>query len=99
LVADVQLIKTETEEDALSAKERIESGEDFAIVAQEVSTDTLTSEAGGAVGLVTTGQLSTRYGADLDAFVFSLEAGELGLVESDGMFYVVLDPFAPYFGF
>lgn len=90
LVADVQLIQTETEEEALSAKERIESGEDFAIVAQEVSTDTLTLEDGGAVGLVTTGQLSARYGADLDAYVFAVEVGELGLVESDGMFYVVL---------
>ena len=89
LVADLQLIQTETEEGALSAKERIESGEDFAIVAQEISTDTLTLEDGGAVGLVTTGQLSTRYGADLDAYVFALEVGELGLVESDGMFYVV----------
>lgn len=90
LVADVQLIQTETEEEALSAKERIESGEDFAIVAQEVSTDTLTLEEGGAVGLVTTGQLSTRYGADLDAYVFAVEVGELGLVESGGMFYVVM---------
>ena len=90
LVADVQLIKTETEDQALSAKERIEGGEDFAIVAQEVSTDTLTVEDGGAVGLVTPGQLGARYGADLDAYVFSLDAGELGLVESDGMFYVVL---------
>jgi parvulin-like peptidyl-prolyl isomerase len=89
LVADVQLIQTETEEDALAAKERIEDGEDFAIVAQEVSTDTLTVEDGGAVGIVTTGQLSTRYGADLDAYVFSLDVGELGLVESNGMFYVV----------
>ncbi len=90
LVADVQLIKTETEDEAISAKERIEGGEDFAIVAQEVSTDTLTAESGGAVGMVTPGQLSGRYGADLDAYVFSLDAGELGLVESDGMFYVVL---------
>jgi parvulin-like peptidyl-prolyl isomerase len=90
LVADVQLIQTETEEEALSAKERIESGEDFAIVAQEVSTDTLTLEDGGAVGLVTTGQLSTRYGADLDSYVFAVEVGELGLVESDGMFYVIM---------
>jgi parvulin-like peptidyl-prolyl isomerase len=90
LVADVQLIKTETEDEALSAKERIEGGEDFAIVAQEVSTDTLTVEDGGAVGLVAPGQLSGRYGAALDTYVFSLSAGELGLVESDGMFYVVL---------
>ena len=90
LVADVQLIKTETEDEALAAKERIEGGEDFSLVAQEVSTDTLTLEGGGAVGLVTTGQLSSRYGADLDAYLFSLDVGELGLVESDGMFYVVL---------
>ena len=90
LVADVQLIKTETEEDALSAKARIENGEDFAIVATEVSTDTLTAEDGGSVGVVTPGQLSTRYGADVDTLIFSLDVGELGLVESNGMFYVVL---------
>ncbi len=90
LVVNVQLIQTETEEDAVAAMERIEGGEDFAIVAQEVSTDTLTAEDGGNVGWVTTGQLSARYGADLEAFVFSVETGKLGTVESDGMFYVVL---------
>ncbi len=90
LVADVQLIQTETEEDAVNALERIEAGEDFALVAQEVSTDTLTAEGGGSVGWVTTGQLSTRYGEELDTFVFSHEVGELGTVESNGMFYVVL---------
>jgi hypothetical protein len=34
--------------------------------------------------------LSTRYGEELDAFVFSQEVGELGIVESNGTFYVVL---------
>ncbi len=90
LVANVQLIQTETEPEAVAALERIEAGEDFAIVAQEVSTDTLTAEAGGEVGWVTTGQLSTRYGEALDALVFSQEVGEPGIVESNGMFYVVL---------
>lgn len=90
LVANVQLIQTETEEGAVTAIERIEEGEDFAIVAQEVSTDTVTAEGGGSVGWVTSGQLSTRYGEDLDAFVFSHEVGELGIVESNGMFYVIL---------
>ena len=90
LVVDLQLIKTETEDEALAAKERIEGGEDFAIVAQEVSTDTLTVEDGGAVGWVTPGQLTTRYGADLDDYIFTLDVGELGLVESNSMFYVVL---------
>jgi parvulin-like peptidyl-prolyl isomerase len=90
LVANVQLIQTETEQDAVAAMERIEAGEDFAIVAQEVSTDTLTAETGGDVGWVTAGQLITRYGEALDAFVFSQEVGEPGTVESNGMFYVVL---------
>jgi parvulin-like peptidyl-prolyl isomerase len=90
LVADVQLIQTEVDLAAIAAKGRIERGEDFAIVAQEVSTDTLTAENGGAVGWVTPGQLTERYGADLDAYVFGLEVGELGMVESDGMYYVVM---------
>jgi hypothetical protein len=90
LVANVQLIQTETEPEAVAALERIEAGEDFAIVAQEVSTDTLTAEAGGEVGWVTSGQLVTRYGETLDALVFSQEVGEPGIVESNGMFYVVL---------
>jgi parvulin-like peptidyl-prolyl isomerase len=89
LVADVQLIQTDTDLAAIDAKGRIERGEDFAIVAREVSTDTLTAEDGGAVGWVTPGQLTARYGADLDAYVFTLDVGELGMVESDGMFYVV----------
>jgi parvulin-like peptidyl-prolyl isomerase len=33
--------------------------------------------------------LTAQYGADLDEFVFELEVGELGTVESDGMYYVV----------
>lgn len=90
LVANVQLIQTETEPNAVTAMERIKAGEDFAIVAQEVSTDTVTAEGGGNVGWVTTEQLSARYGEDLDAFVFSHEVGKLGIVESNGMFYVVL---------
>lgn len=89
LVADVQLIETESDLAAIDARGRIERGEDFAIVAREVSTDTLTAEDGGAVGWVTPGQLTARYGADLDAYVFELKVGELGMVESDGMFYVV----------
>ncbi len=90
LVANVQLIQTETEEQAISALGRIEGGEDFAIVAQEVSTDTLSAEDGGSLGWVTTDQLSTRYGEDLETYVFSLDTGNLGMVESNGMFYVVL---------
>ncbi len=89
LVVDLQLIQTETEEEALAARERIEGGDDFAVVAQEVSTDTLTAESGGNVGWVTPGQLAGRYGPELDTAIFGLEPGELSVVESNGMYYVV----------
>ena len=89
LIADVQLIQSEIDLAAIAAKGRIERGEDFAIVAQEVSTDTLTAENGGSVGWVTPGQLTERYGAELDEYVFELAVGELGLVESDNLYYVV----------
>jgi parvulin-like peptidyl-prolyl isomerase len=90
LVAHVQLIQTETEEEALAARLRIEAGEDFALVAQEVSTDTLSVEDGGDLGWVATGQLATRYGQEVEDTVFGQEVGELTVVESGGMFYLIL---------
>jgi parvulin-like peptidyl-prolyl isomerase len=89
LVANPQIIQTETEEEALSARARIEGGEDFAIVAQEVSTDTVSAEAGGDLGWVTTGQLSTRYGQELEDAVFGLPVGQLEVLQSGELFYVV----------
>jgi parvulin-like peptidyl-prolyl isomerase len=90
LVVNLQLIQTETEDEALTARERIEGGEDFAIVAQEVSTDTVSAESGGDLGWVTPGQLSGRYGEELDASIFGAETGKLSVVESNGMYYVIL---------
>ncbi len=90
LVIHVQLIETESEEEAAAALERIEGGEDFGLVAGEVSTDTLSAGMGGDLGWVTTGQLSQSYGQDLEAYAFSLAPGELGTTASNGMFYVVL---------
>jgi parvulin-like peptidyl-prolyl isomerase len=87
LVAHVQLIQTETEEEALVAQMRVEAGEDFALVAQEVSTDTLTAEGGGDLGWVTTGQLSPRYGEDLENAVFGAEVGEIVVTPSGDMYY------------
>lgn len=90
LVAHVQIIQTETEDEALAAKLRIEGGEDFALVAQEVSTDTLSAADGGDLGWVATGQLTSRYGQEVEDAVFSQPVGELTVVESGGMFYVIL---------
>jgi foldase protein PrsA len=89
LVARPQIIQTETEAEARAALERIEGGEEFAIVAQEVSTDTVTAEAGGDLGWVTTGQLSTRYGQELEDAIFSLPVGQIEVLQSGEMFYVV----------
>ena len=90
LVVNLQMIQTETEEEALAAKGRIESGEDFAIVAQEVSTDTVSAEDGGNLGWVTPGQLSVRYGENLDSSAFTTDVGTLAVVESNGMYYLIL---------
>jgi parvulin-like peptidyl-prolyl isomerase len=89
LVVHVQLIQTDTAEEAAAAKERIESGEDFAIVAQEVSTDTQSAENGGDLGWVTTGQLTVRYGQNVEDLVFSMQPGEVKQTESSERFYVV----------
>jgi parvulin-like peptidyl-prolyl isomerase len=89
LVIQAQIIKTETEEEALAAMERIEGGEEFAVVATEVSTDTMTAEQGGDLGWVTTGQLASRYGQALEDEAFALAPGEMSVVESNGMFYVI----------
>jgi parvulin-like peptidyl-prolyl isomerase len=89
LVINVQLIKTETEEEALTAKGRIEGGEDFAIVAQEVSTDTLSAADGGDLGWMTPDQLLGRYGEPLSSSATTAEVGELVVLESNGMYYVI----------
>jgi parvulin-like peptidyl-prolyl isomerase len=89
LVAHVQLIQTDTAKEAQEVLYRVESGEDWAVVATEVSTDTQTMETGGDWGWVTPGQLTTRYGEELDNYVFSLPVGEVGQVQSNEQFFVV----------
>lgn len=89
LVAHVQMVQADSREEADSALKRIEGGEDFAIVAKEVSTDTQTAETGGDLGWVASGQLSSRYGAEVDTAVFSMEAGTARVVEGNGRFYVI----------
>jgi parvulin-like peptidyl-prolyl isomerase len=89
LVAHPQIIQTETEEEAQAAQARIEGGEEFAVVAQEVSTDTISAEQGGDLGWVTTDQLSSRYGQELEDAVFSMAVGEITVIESNDAFYVV----------
>ncbi len=90
LVVHVQLVQTGTEEEASAAMARIEAGEDFAIVATEVSTDTMSVADGGDLGWVTTGQLAPRYGEELEAGVMASEVGELTIVQSGDTYYLFL---------
>ena len=90
LVVHVQLVQTDTEDEATAAMARIEGGEDFAIVATEVSTDTIPVADGGDLGWVTTGQLAPRYGEELETEVMAADAGKLAIVQSGDAFYLFL---------
>ena len=90
LVVHSQLIQTDTEEESTVALDRVEAGEDFAIVAREVSTDTMTAQDGGDLGWVTTGQLAPRYGQDLETEVFALDVGQIKIVRSNDAYYVIM---------
>jgi len=90
LVVHAQIIQTETEEEAIAAKERIEAGEEFSVVAQEVSTDTLSVANGGDLGWVAEGQVSASYGQALEDLIFGPSPGkDLYTLQSGVMFYVV----------
>lgn len=89
LVIRVELIKTETEEQAVAAQARIEGGEEFAVVAREVSTDTLSAEEGGDLGWLAATQLQTRYGQEVEDAAFGAAVGELVRVEGNGSFFLL----------
>jgi len=90
LVANVQLIQTDTRDKATEAQARIEGGEEFTVVAQEVSSDTLTAGVGGDLGWVTTGELLARYGQEVEDTAFSADVGTVVLVESNDQYYLIL---------
>lgn len=88
LVVHVLLLETENQEASTEAMEQLRDGEDFAKVVADLSIDPQAEETGGDIGWVTTGQLSGRYGTELEELVFSLEPGEMGNVESNERFFV-----------
>ena len=90
LVSHVQLIQTDTQGQVEAAKARIDTGEDFGIVAQEVSTDTLTAADGGDLGWVAEDQLTYRYGQEVEAAAFSTEVGKVIMVQSGDSHFVIL---------
>ena len=75
-----------TEEEARAALERIRKGEDFAAVAQEVSTDASNKEEGGDLGWFPRGQMV----AEFEQAAFALQPGEVSdLVATDYGYHLI----------
>lgn len=71
-------ILSRTENDAKAVKARLDNGEDFESVAKEASLDILTADTGGDLGVLSKGSFTGDAG--FDPVVFSLDAGQLGIV-------------------
>lgn len=83
---EVRHILTKSEEDAQTAIERIEAGEEFSEVAKDMSTDTGSAERGGELGPIARGTTVEAF----DNAAFDAEEGELvGPIETEFGFHVL----------
>lgn len=73
---NVSHIQLDTQEEAQAVLERLDAGEDFALVASEVSTDTFTATNGGELGWFLEGELAMQLGPTFEEAIFSLNPGE-----------------------
>lgn len=79
-------ILVETEQEAEEALQRVQEGEDFAAVAEEVSTDPGSAANGGDLGQITRGQTVPEF----EEAVFAAEEGDLvGPVETQFGFHII----------
>lgn len=84
--ATARHVLTEDEASAQEAKERIESGEDFAAVAGDLSSDPGSAQNGGDLGPLRQGETVPEF----DEAIFSAPVGEVvGPVQSDFGFHVI----------
>ena len=82
----IRQIQVGAQEDADKVVERLNAGEDFATVAQEMSSDTATKDQGGEKGWVTLEELDPTYAAK----VFAMEAAQRSEpLEGEGGFLII----------
>jgi peptidyl-prolyl cis-trans isomerase SurA len=84
-----RVIVLATEDDAKAALQRLQNGEDFATVAQEVSLDSTSSANGGEVDWTVRGLLDPA----LDEALFSLDIGQISdiITGQNGLFIVQVE--------
>jgi len=73
--AHIAYIRTDSLAKAEAAVERLNKGEDFAILATQVSSDTLSARNGGDVGWFLPGDLASEFDPKLEEVAFSLAPG------------------------
>lgn len=78
-------IVVSTEEKAKEIVERVNSGEDYALIAREESEDKMSAQYGGEYGWLSKGSVSEV----IIEKIFALEPGELNYFEYSGKFHVV----------
>jgi len=76
----------ETKEEAEAVRERLEAGEDFATLAQELSTDEATKENGGDMGWIAFDERDIPF----STVAFQLEVGEISQVIETARGYEIL---------
>lgn len=88
---DPDAAKAEAQKTIDAAKARIEGGEPFGAVAEEVSEDTATSSEGGALGCFAAGKLAQPATTKaIDDAVYALEKGQISdVIETNHGFHLV----------
>jgi parvulin-like peptidyl-prolyl isomerase len=80
-------ILLDTEVEALAALELLRQGEDFEVLAREVSTDTLTADLGGDLGWFPKGKMDPVF----EEVAFDLPVGQISeVVETPFGFHIIL---------